>query len=296
VDVVGPIEGAMQPPAKGEGLLDMSRESIEALPSLALAKGYDRSRFNALRHGILSQHLVLPWENQDEFDALHEALVAEHKPDGLTERHLVEEVACILWRKRRLCLAEAAAYKTGAPWDQCSVVARALAHLGVGRPTDSATAAIRATPEETEAELRDLAEEEAMTERALAILRKGKADACTKALAALHEDTRASWLEGCEVDSHDDDQAEDDEQEKPDAADLQWYLEEEIVPWYAQRRCELENRHLIRAQAFGEALDPHRLDKLARYEVHLDRKLERILGMLLKLQDLRRTITPDAVA
>jgi hypothetical protein len=29
---------------------------------------------------------------------------------------------------------------------------------------------------------------------------------------------------------------------------------------------------------------PHRLDGLARYEVHLDRKLERTLTMLLKLQ------------
>ena len=36
-------------------------------------------------------------------------------------------------------------------------------------------------------------------------------------------------------------------------------------------------------------MDPHRLDKLARYESHLDRKLERTLAMLLKLQDLRRT-------
>jgi hypothetical protein len=53
---------------------------------------------------------------------------------------------------------------------------------------------------------------------------------------------------------------------------------------------------LIREQAFGESLDPHRLDKLARYEVHLDRKLERILAMLLKLQDLRRAVTPDAAA
>ena len=66
------------------------------------------------------------------------------------------------------------------------------------------------------------------------------------------------------------------------------------MPWYRRRRRELENRSLVRAQAFGEALNPDRLDRLARYEVHLDRKLERILGMLLKLQDLRRTITPDA--
>jgi hypothetical protein len=45
---------------------------------------------------------------------------------------------------------------------------------------------------------------------------------------------------------------------------------------------------LIRAQAFGEALDIHKLERLGRYEVHLDRKLERMLSMLLRLKDLRR--------
>ena len=54
------------------------------------------------------------------------------------------------------------------------------------------------------------------------------------------------------------------------------------------------HRPLIRAQALGEALDPDQLDKLARYETHLDRKLGRVLGMLWRLKDLRRTITPDA--
>ena len=34
---------------------------------------------------------------------------------------------------------------------------------------------------------------------------------------------------------------------------------------------------LIREQAFGEALDPDKLERLGRYEVHLDRKLERML-------------------
>jgi hypothetical protein len=35
--------------------------------------------------------------------------------------------------------------------------------------------------------------------------------------------------------------------------------------------------------AFGEALDPDKLERLGRYEVHLDRKLERMLTMLLGL-------------
>jgi molybdopterin-containing oxidoreductase family iron-sulfur binding subunit len=41
-------------------------------------------------------------------------------------------------------------------------------------------------------------------------------------------------------------------------------------------------------QAFGEALDPDKLERLGRYEVHLDRKLERMLAMLLRLKDLRQ--------
>jgi hypothetical protein len=52
----------------------------------------------------------------------------------------------------------------------------------------------------------------------------------------------------------------------------------------------LANRPLIREQAFGEALDPDKLERLGRYEVHLDRKLERTLAMLLRLRDLREGI------
>jgi len=42
----------------------------------------------------------------------------------------------------------------------------------------------------------------------------------------------------------------------------------------------------------GRLVDPDRLDRLARYEVHLDRKLERMLAMLFKLQELRRASNP----
>ncbi len=43
----------------------------------------------------------------------------------------------------------------------------------------------------------------------------------------------------------------------------------------------------LRERAFGEALDADKLERLGRYEVHLDRKLERTLTMLIRLQDLR---------
>src|SRR6516165_7331262 len=82
-------------------------------PLQALPGGYDVSRFNALRHGVLSAHTVLPGENKAEYEALLSALAQEHAPHGPTEEHLVEEIAGIIWRKRRLRLAEAASYRGG---------------------------------------------------------------------------------------------------------------------------------------------------------------------------------------
>ncbi len=75
--------------------------------------GYDVSRHNALKHGILSKFTVLSWEDRDEYDALHAAFIEEHDPVGPTEEHLVEELAGIVWRKRRLRLAEAAVFRRG---------------------------------------------------------------------------------------------------------------------------------------------------------------------------------------
>jgi hypothetical protein len=50
---------------------------------------------------------------------------------------------------------------------------------------------------------------------------------------------------------------------------------------------------VVREQAFGEALDPDKLERLGRYEVHLDRKLDRMLAMLLRLKDLRQGKSVD---
>jgi hypothetical protein len=71
---------------------------------------YEFARFNALRHGVLSQHAVLPWEDRQEYLTLIEALVAEHGPQGPTEEHLVEELAGGIWRKRRLRFGENAVH------------------------------------------------------------------------------------------------------------------------------------------------------------------------------------------
>jgi hypothetical protein len=256
--------------------------------------GYETTRFNALRHGVLSRFTVLPWEDAGEYRALVEELAAEHSPQGPTEEHLVEELAGILWRKRRLRLAEAAAYRRGLEDTTSShgeTVKAALVLLDADDQEEGVVDAIRAAPEQAVRDFADLNEDEAMTGRAICLLRAGKARAYGAALAALREDTREWWQDelACEPDQI----GEGEEPYTADSASLLRFLQDKILPWYEARRKELNNRPLIRAQAFGEALDPDRLERLGRYEVHLDRKLERMLAMLLRLKDLRRTDAPD---
>src|SRR4051812_49921742 len=86
-------------------------ETNPALP--AESRGTEITRFNAMRHGVLSRYTVLPWEDAEEYRSLATSLVAEYTPSGPTEEHLVEELAGIFWRKRRLRLAEAAAHRRG---------------------------------------------------------------------------------------------------------------------------------------------------------------------------------------
>ena len=69
----------------------------------------------------------------------------------------------------------------------------------------------------------------------------------------------------------------------PDVEGLKRFLEEKVPPWFDNRRKELSNRPPIRDQAYGEAHDPDKLERLGRDEVYLDRKLEPTLGMPFRL-------------
>jgi hypothetical protein len=142
--------------------------------------GTELTRFNALRHGVLSRYVVLPWEDADEYGTLLASLVAEHQPQGPTEEHLVEELAGILWRKRRLRLAEAAAHRRGLEnsfSDYRYTAKAALAHVTNADKSLDVSEAVHITPEDAEEELRDLNDDEAMTRHALEILESQRNDA-----------------------------------------------------------------------------------------------------------------------
>lgn len=234
------------------------------------------------RYGSPARATVLAWEDADEFEGLLDALIEEHAPQGPTEHHLVEEITVIMWRARRIGLAEAAVYRAGLTdaidsefGRDTRLVRRALSHTG-RRSTERAVDALAATTETNAETLAALAEDAAMTRTALQILGAGGPDAYDRALAALHDDSRTSWEETLE-----------ERDRTADAAALQTFIEDIVLPFYGERRQEIADQPAIRAQAAGEAFNPSRLRELARYETHLDRKLERLLSMLLKLQEKR---------
>jgi hypothetical protein len=263
-----------------------------ALPS----EGYDASRLNAVRHGILSRFTVLPWEDATEYESLLDALTEEHTPAGPTETHLVVELAGVLWRKRRLRLAEIATYQRGlqVASDSSRTAQSALVVSTATKPVKvDVAAAIKAGAVNTQRELADLDADRQLTLTAIEILGSERNRAYEDAFEALEVGTREAWAE--QLTWKPDDYDTHVTPYTADAASLQRYLESEILPWYDKQRAQIIAQPLVRAQALGESLDPDKLERLGRYEVHLDRKLERTLSTLIRLQELRRTKPPAAV-
>ena len=69
------------------------------------------SRQNALKHGVLSENVATEREDPKKYDALLNHLLAEHEPETATETLLVERLANLFWRERRLAYAEKLALK-----------------------------------------------------------------------------------------------------------------------------------------------------------------------------------------
>ena len=108
------------------------------------------------------------------------------------------------------------------------------------------------------------------------------ADAYERALKALDVKTRDWWQEML-------DEADEEEPELSATAEhLANWIETVVKGYFERQLTALIHRDALREQAFGGAFKPDSLEKLARYETHLDRKLERILTVLVKLQELRR--------
>lgn len=264
--------------------IDADKSAVMTLPATdteAPKTGYEAVRFNAMKHGILSRLAVLAHEEAGEFADLLAALIEEHRPAGMTERHLIEELAATIWRKRRVLLAEGAAINRGL---------RAVAHSQIDSPIPASAPFERGlskegtdlldlmdtTPEEIAESQRDADLDLKATWKAAALLRKGGPNAYGKARRALVPDSRDWWDGYAEAGKY-----------PATAEGLAEFIREELEPIVYRMEKEARLTPAIKAQTLGEGLQAHRLEKLNRYETHLDRKFQRTLSMLLKLKELR---------
>ena len=246
----------------------------------APAIGYEGVRFNALRHGILSRYVVLSHENGDDYQSLIGALFQEHMPAGATEQHLIEELASVIWRKRRVLQAEGATLNKGLKESARSAktVMPAAVPFAMGLTGESTDLRdlMDLTPADVANAQRDSQHDLEATQKARAILHKDGANAYDKALRALLPDSRDAWLDHMEA-----------EEIAADAEGLAAYINDFLYLFCLTQEKEARHHEAIKNQTLGEGLQAYRLEKLSRYETHLDRKFERTLAMLIKLKDLR---------
>ena len=69
------------------------------------------ARLNALKHGLLSQPILLPNEDEASLMQLSERLHSQLQPVGELESLLVERIVAAAWRLRRVLAVEAGIYE-----------------------------------------------------------------------------------------------------------------------------------------------------------------------------------------
>jgi len=108
---VGKIDldrGARRPRHISEKRLAANRRSAQKSTGPRTIRGKQRSRHNALKSGIFANAILLNGEDSVAYDSLRKGLMEDWKPVGTFEATLVETLASLIWRRRRLLRAERA--------------------------------------------------------------------------------------------------------------------------------------------------------------------------------------------
>jgi hypothetical protein len=69
-------------------------------------EGKERSRCNAVRHGLTAETVIGALEDADDYKAFEAAVIADYDVQSAVERELVLQLASLLWRLRRATTME----------------------------------------------------------------------------------------------------------------------------------------------------------------------------------------------
>jgi hypothetical protein len=237
---------------------------------------------NAIRHGLLSQRLIITGEEIQDFDALLVGLMQSVAPEGMLEKVLVEKVAVAMWRQKRLVAAESASIELGRRLESQAnrnVINRTL-NLGYGGMLG----------EEEDAKLDELKPLSKDEQETLGWCRDFLKEYAALDDEALYSENLARLKKEAPIMFE---ELEQQAEELPLEAYTNEQLREgadNLVAWSKKRLSNNIRREKIRdvaAQVLISASAPVNNELLARYSAGLDNELYRAIEALRKQQEFR---------
>jgi hypothetical protein len=117
--------------------------------------GKERSRRNAVRHGLTAETVIGALEDAEDYKAFEAAITADYDPQSAVERELVLRLASLLWRLRRAATMETGLFEIQAEHirevrqsREMGPESRNIVHELFGRPNLHDTDIARAPPGE----------------------------------------------------------------------------------------------------------------------------------------------------
>ena len=86
--------------------IQANRQNAQRSTGPTSAEGKERSRRNAVRHGLTAETVIHQLEDAEDYQAFEAAIIADYDAQTAVERELVLRLASILWRLRRATALE----------------------------------------------------------------------------------------------------------------------------------------------------------------------------------------------
>src|SRR5262245_1419009 len=94
------------------------------------SQGKERSRCNAIRHGLSAETAIVGLEEAHDYEAFEASVIADHDAQSAVERELVLRLASVLWRLRRASGIETSIFESAIKqFSQSETLNRATADL-----------------------------------------------------------------------------------------------------------------------------------------------------------------------
>src|SRR3984885_946130 len=86
--------------------IDANRRNARKSTGPITQEGKQRSRCNAVRHGLTAETVIGALEDAEDYQAFEAAIIADYDAQSAVERELVLRLASLLWRLRRATTME----------------------------------------------------------------------------------------------------------------------------------------------------------------------------------------------